>query len=355
MQRSREAAKSAVNLPGLHILFREICRDLIGMTGATRGSVWYFEANGSIVCQELLDRRTGKFESGMVIGRDESAPYLDRIVQDGVVACEMARTDPITAGFTPTYFEPNGIHSLLDMVVRDDLGHPAAILCCEQCDAPRAWRESDVVAMHGLTQLVAETFRYRSGTEAQRTLFTPDLPFADEPLLLEAAIYWASIRSSRPMPARSDVSPLDMPRALLPHLVLAELRENPFQVRFRLVGTEMVSRFGRDFTGLAIGDFMRGDYADYISGLFRKVWETSAPVYSESLFKWNDGGFRRTRRLMLPLSLDGGSRAQQVLVVQVWPQNDAVSDSRIAVPVSADTIDNRAVADLKLPVLARRR
>lgn len=346
-------AGAATNHPSLLRFFEATCEAATRATGASRAGVWYFEANGSATCQRQYDGRSGQFTAGHVVSRTESPAYFEALLGSGLVAATEARSHPATAGLTESYLIPNDVHSILDFLIRDHEKQPAAILCCEQCGSPRAWSERDVMALHGLAGQIGETFRYQAGTGAQRAMFTPDLPFADEPLLLDAAIYWAAKRSSRGMPLRRDLSPIDMPRPLLPHLVIAELEPAPFRVRFRLVGTEMVTRYGRDFTGLTIEDFMTGAYADYISGLFRKVRDSGQPVYSESTFKWNDGGYGRTRRLMLPLSVDGGEAVQQVLVAQVWTASDGRPVSPMSMPVRTSLIDNRIGQSLNLPVLRR--
>lgn len=336
---------------GLGPLFERVCRAALAATGATRASVWYFESDGSIVCERLHDIRTPSLvQAGMTIARSDHAAYLDAVRRDGVVNAGNARHHPATRSFNRDYFEVTDIHALLDFLVRDRDGRPAAILCCEQCEAPRTWTEADVGALRGLATTLADSFRYQAGTAAQRAAMAPAVPFADTPLLLEAALYWAAKRSSRPMPHRRDISPIDMPRMLLPSLVIAELLADPFRVRIRLVGTEIVERYGMDFTGQLTTDFMTGDYLDYVNGLFRRVADSGAPVYSESQFRWNQGGFRRTRRLMLPLSLaDDCGSVDQVLLAQAWPDGDQGQAAPWAQEITAESIDAGLVRTLDLP------
>lgn len=359
METSRTAAIQAVNFAGLQRFFEAVCRDAVAATGATRASIWYFEANGSIVCQRLLDTRVAGFQQGAALGRAGHEPYLDAITRDDIVAASDAASHPATQCFGADYFPATGITALLDVLVRDRAGRPAAILSCEETKGSRDWSEREILAVHNLARLVAGTLSYSAGTPVQRALFSPDLPFADEPVLVEAALYWAAKRSSRRMPGRDDISPVDMPRQVLPYFVLTELTPQPFTVRYLIVGPEMVTRFGRDFSGLTTADFMTGDYADYIDGLFRRVYDSAAPVYSESVFKWNAGGQRRTRRLMLPLADhdgaagdgDGSGAVRQVMVAQVWPEKDAAAMPPSAVPLRADIIDNHVYGQIELPAL----
>ncbi|WP_374630444.1 PAS domain-containing protein [Ferrovibrio sp.] len=352
MQRSQAAFLAAQTRDGLLRLFEAVCSDAAEATGASRTSLWYFEPDGSLTCQRQLDSRSNSFASGQSIDRMAAMPYTEVLLRDRIVAVTDIATHPATAAMAEEYLRPNGVSSLLDFLIVDHEDRPAAILCCEQCGPERIWSESDVVALYELAGLIGRTLRYQTGTPAQRARFAASLPFTDEPLLMEAALYWSAKRGKRAMPRRSDISPVDMPRQLLPHLIVGELLHDPFQVRFRLVGTEMVARYGRDYTGLTIDEFMTGDYAAYIKSLFLKTYETAAPVYSESQFKWNDGGTSRTRRLMLPLTLDGGSQPQQVLVAQVWPaETSGRPPSPTAISVRPGSISNSDTAIERLPRL----
>lgn len=341
------------NLPAL---FEAVCREAIRETGSTRASVWYFESDGSLICQCLVDSRDGQASTGTTLSRNVHGTYLDAIRSNGIVMAANAHRHPATASFSRGYFRDNDIHSLLDLLVTDQDNQPAAVLCCEHCKSPRNWSPADIAALQSLAQQLSETFRYDAGTPAQRALFAPDLPFADEPLLMDAAIYWAAKRSSRIMPRRADISPIDMPRQLLPHLVVVELQVQPFIVRFRLVGTAMVQAFGQDFTGKTTADVMSGDYRTYIEDLFRSVHDTRSPVYSESTFRWDTGGWRHTRRLMLPLATDETDTVRQVLVAQVWP-NTSYSPAGTSMPsdgspIMADRIDLGISQHLNLPRIA---
>lgn len=339
----------------LAALFDAVCREAIRETGSTRASVWYFESDGSLICQILVDSRDGTLTSGATLSHASHAAYLDAIRSNGIVIAHEARRHPATACFNDGYFPDNDIHSLLDFLIADRDGQPAAVLCCEQCKVPRNWSGDDIATLQRLARQLSETFRYHAGTAAQRALFRSDLPFGDEPLLMDAAIYWSAKRGTRQMPFRTDISPIDMPRRLLPHLVIAELEDNPFAVRFRLAGTAMVETFGQNLAGKTTADVMHGDYRAYVEDLFRNVHDTRSPVYSESTFRWDAGGWRHTRRLMLPLATTDPDQVQQVLVAQVWPRIADGPEKRDRKPggaaITADRIEQGIAQGVSLPRL----
>jgi hypothetical protein len=114
--------------------------------------------------------------------------------------------------------------------------------------------------------------------------------------------YWTGRCGKRAMPDRRDIDPVELPAFVLPNLAMFDLVEGARRVRVRLLGTEVVARFGKDFTGSFIDEVMSGDYLDYVSGLCREVHARRAPVYTENLFRWQVRQDIVTRRLLLPLT-----------------------------------------------------
>jgi hypothetical protein len=140
----------------------------------------------------------------------------------------------------------------------------------------------------------------------------------DDPILLSLHRYWREKRGARRLPVRGDIDPSEIERKVLPHIVLAEYVDAPpaaTRIRYRLVGTAMVSYFGSDFTGRFADEVMSGSYLAYIHSLFDDVRRERAAVYSESRFRWDAGGFRWTRRVFMPLGEDVPT---QVLVGQTF-------------------------------------
>jgi hypothetical protein len=93
----------------------------------------------------------------------------------------------------------------------------------------------------------------------------------------ELLTYWQSkFRDGRP-PSRNDLRPVEEVPSLLPRLFLIDVEGNQF--RFRLIGTFIVARAGRDSTGRLIDETLmpeRGPQA-WLDGL-RKVASTQEPV-----------------------------------------------------------------------------
>lgn len=128
--------------------------------------------------------------------------------------------------------------------------------------------------------------------------------------------YWRSrVREDR-LPGRVDFDPVDVP-SVLRFLVLVDLSLAARTIRFRVFGTEAQSFWGQDHTGADLADITAGDYYQYISGLYFGCAERRAPVFGDSLFRWDRDRSVVARRLFLPFAADG-REVDQVLLCQVF-------------------------------------
>ena len=75
--------------------------------------------------------------------------------------------------------------------------------------------------------------------------------------------YWEAKRiSGRTAPTRRDLDPLEIVK-LLPHVALVEPAQDGY--RWRLMGTEIVTDFGRDLTGKPFGEYVAP--SEFIKGM----------------------------------------------------------------------------------------
>jgi hypothetical protein len=122
--------------------------------------------------------------------------------------------------------------------------------------------------------------------------------------LLAMYRYWEDKRGDRPMPARTDIDPAEIPR-LLSIIMLVDISADG-EYRYRLVGTEIVRWIGHDITGSTFSEALPvGPYGEYITGLVREVITSGRPLFSEGAFLVEGRIDRQVRRLALPLSTDG--------------------------------------------------
>ncbi|MFN4163042.1 MAG: PAS domain-containing protein [Ferrovibrio sp.] len=138
-----------------------------------------------------------------------------------------------------------------------------------------------------------------------------------DPLLQTLYEYWLERRHGRVVPERRDIDPLDMPRRLLPHLLLVELEGPRPRIRYRLIGTAIGERYGEDFTGRYLDEVSGPHYRDLLQDLYGRMRDHAKPVYVESLFRIAPEVTAKTCRLYLPLAQDG--QITMALAGQTFP------------------------------------
>ncbi|SMF80975.1 PAS domain-containing protein [Tistlia consotensis] len=138
----------------------------------------------------------------------------------------------------------------------------------------------------------------------------------EDPRLRELYRYWDELRRGRIGPAYAEVDVLELPRRVLPFILLAEVVGEGAQqrYRFRLCGTEVEATFGRKMGGFFVDELSTGEYRAYMVGLYAQLVRTRRPIYSVGSYH---GRAISTERLMLPLS-DDGRKVDRVLSAQTF-------------------------------------
>jgi len=113
--------------------------------------------------------------------------------------------------------------------------------------------------------------------------------------------YWDRKRGDRPMPRRADIDPTEIPRHL-PGIVLVEVRRDPLDFVYRLVGTREVEARGNDPTGRRVADSFFGTSADDVLKNYRHVVATGSFIYDFDKFTSPGGRFVQDESLFLPLA-----------------------------------------------------
>jgi hypothetical protein len=138
------------------------------------------------------------------------------------------------------------------------------------------------------------------------------------PLLLTLYDYWLGKRGVRSVMLRADLDPLEIP-SLLQNLILSDVADEGRAIRYRLVGTEIVTAHGFDYTGRTIEQLTSGTTLAFTQQLYGIIVTQRVPVYSEGNFRWVGKEHRWTSRLHLPLSRDG-NQIDMVLAGQVFEE-----------------------------------
>ncbi len=116
--------------------------------------------------------------------------------------------------------------------------------------------------------------------------------------------YWEGLRGRRAMPSRADLDPADV-RRLLPNLFLVDVGATAEDLRWRLMGTEVVRLFGRELTGQAVGAGMGPTAGRLMRARFAFVARTARPAHATGTMQAERNAHAPFERLLLPLSADG--------------------------------------------------
>lgn len=144
--------------------------------------------------------------------------------------------------------------------------------------------------LHGLTYIV-----------------DPPVPGLDAKVLRPVFDYWEQKRAGRNMPGRADIDPLEL-KPYLRHLVLIEvLGQGEF--RFRLVGSEITERYGRNSTGKTVAEIYAGmpQLRDWLTGMLLAVTRMARPVLAWGPLSAINQQHILSESLHLPLADDGAT------------------------------------------------
>jgi hypothetical protein len=109
----------------------------------------------------------------------------------------------------------------------------------------------------------------------------PDFGDVSSTKVQELHQWWHAKRGPRAMPDRADVDPIEL-KTLLPYLLISECLHDPFNVRYRLVGTVVANITGFDITGRDLASLLPPDPTEDWMGHYARVFETRLPVFGET-------------------------------------------------------------------------
>jgi hypothetical protein len=119
--------------------------------------------------------------------------------------------------------------------------------------------------------------------------------------------YWRDKRRGARLPGRADIDPIEIPRHL-PCLALIDVvrHDETLDFRYRLTGTEIVDKAGRDPTGKSFGQLYSGTYLQQAYATYRDIVRSGQPAMSQRVFPADPSRrFVTYDRLILPLAADG--------------------------------------------------
>ncbi|MEW6434873.1 MAG: ATP-binding protein [Myxococcota bacterium] len=145
----------------------------------TRCGVWlYDEARANLVMTDLFDARTGEHQSGVRLPFIGHRAYLEALSRERLLAIADARSHEATRAFVASYFEPEGITSTLDVVVRLR-GEVVGTLCLEHVGPRRDWTAAEEAFAGALADLVSLALEAAQRSRVEAALLQSERRFRD--------------------------------------------------------------------------------------------------------------------------------------------------------------------------------
>lgn len=136
------------------------------------------------------------------------------------------------------------------------------------------------------------------------------------PLVIAGFHYWDSRRRGKKMPARADIDPLiDIP-TLAPNIMLFDVRHDPLDFRWRLLGTRVRQNFWKDYTGQWFSE--DSTYQNRESAVWRSlemVESNGQPVLLRPIYVGPHDEFLYVENILLPLGLDREGWGMQMIFI----------------------------------------
>jgi hypothetical protein len=146
-------------------------------------------------------------------------------------------------------------------------------------------------------------------------------------LVLDLFAYWDRVRGERLAPSWPEIDPAVV-KACLPYLLVSEIFGRPFDLRYRLTGSEIVTSYGYDPTGMTLrgGSFPPADGIWPV--LYGQLIEKKRPIFGRYIAEADWGAIFRVDTATLPLSQDGQS-INRIIEVEDWSMASGVRRAQI--------------------------
>jgi hypothetical protein len=132
--------------------------------------------------------------------------------------------------------------------------------------------------------------------------------------MVRALHSWWHLHCRGDIPERISLDPVDL-KQLLANLVIADIEHAPFRVRYRLVGTNVVSAAGLDFTGRYLDELVPADRDGHRLLDYKTAYAGRLPVLGGSSVATSGGDRSPYEYGIFPLR-NGGTPVAQFLELE---------------------------------------
>ena len=132
---------------------------------------------------------------------------------------------------------------------------------------------------------------------------------------------WESWRHGKKFPSRADFDPVNL-KYILGHLSLIDVTYDPLQFHYRVYGSFLTQRIGKEMTHKSVDDLPGEGNAERIKAHLSQVIQDRIPMAFLRLHRFQDSDLpRNSESLMLPLSNDG-EVINMIMTGVVWDMEE---------------------------------
>jgi hypothetical protein len=135
-------------------------------------------------------------------------------------------------------------------------------------------------------------------------------------IIRELFDYWRGKCRGTAIPRRTDIDPAEI-LPILPNLMIVDFEQQPFRVRFRLVGTKVVEITGFEFTGRYLDEIVKPDVEAAFIECYETASRTKQPVFDRIKWRFDDQITGEYDFAVLPLD-DDGEVAMRALAIECY-------------------------------------
>lgn len=119
-----------------------------------------------------------------------------------------------------------------------------------------------------------------------------------------ALTYWAGKRRGRLMPSKDDIVFDEIPD-LLPFVLMIEVMHDPFDLRYRYVGKNILTIIVRDYTGTRLSELPGQGPGSTVWGCYAETVQRRHPCFTSIPYVGSNKYVQNMQDLQMPLSSDG--------------------------------------------------
>ena len=118
-------------------------------------------------------------------------------------------------------------------------------------------------------------------------VITPETPIASQKIQ-ELYTHWRSLQTDDVAPLWSGFDVLDV-FSIMPNTMMVDLEEDPFRVKYRFVGTQVVRYTGFEFTGKYLDEIVLDDHSAPFHEAYKRAATEQRPILEWCDWSLEDG------------------------------------------------------------------